>query len=98
MELSYRVMSVNGIPIRLMAERWSHTNACSDDVLATIERPDLIMRGRLNTRVAARRMAGGRYLTVTYRELSSNEGFVIAARITSSIEERAVVWRARRLR
>ena len=98
MELSYRVVSVNGVPIRLMAERWSHTNACSDDVLGTIERPDLIMRGWRNTQVAARRMAGGRYLTVTYRELSFREGFVIAARVTSSIDERAVVWRARGLR
>jgi hypothetical protein len=98
MELSYTVVSVNGIPIRLMAKRWSHTNACCDDVLGTIERPDLIMRGWRNTQVAARRMAGRRYLAVTYRELSSREGFVIAARFTSSIDERAVVWRARGLR
>jgi hypothetical protein len=97
MELSYTVLSVRGIPIRLMAERWSHTNACCDDVLRTIERPDLIMRGRLNTQIAARRMAGGRYLAVTYRELGFREGFVISARVTSGIHERSVLWRTRGL-
>jgi hypothetical protein len=95
MDLSYSVVSVNGIPIRLLAERWSFLNACCDDVLATVGRPDFVLRGGLNTQVAVRRMAGGRYLTVTYRELSSGEGFVVSAVVASSIEERAVVWRAR---
>ena len=95
MDLSYSVVSVNGIPIRLLAERWSYLNACCDDVLATVERPDFILRGWLNTQVAVRRMAGGRCLTVTYRELSSREGFVISALVASNVEERAVVWRAR---
>lgn len=98
MELSYTVLSVRGIPIRLTAEQWSHTNACCDDVLSTIERPDLILRGQPNTYVAARRVAGGRYLSVTYRELGSREGYVIAARITSTINQRAVLWRSRELR
>jgi hypothetical protein len=95
MELSYTVLSVRGIPIRLTAEQWSHTNACCDDVLSTVERPDLILRGRLNTLVAARRMAGGSYLAVTYRELGPGEGYVIAARITSTLNRRAVLWRSR---
>jgi hypothetical protein len=95
MDLSYSVLSVNGIPIRLLAEQWSYLNACCDDVLGTVERPDFILRGRLSSQVAVRRMAGGQYLSVTYRELSSREGFVITAVVTSNIEERAVVWRAR---
>lgn len=95
MDLSYSVVSVNGVPIRLLAERWSYLNACCDDVLATVERPDFILRGGLSTQVAVRRMAGGRYLTVTYREFSSREGFVISASVAPNIEERAVVWLAR---
>jgi hypothetical protein len=94
MDLSYTVLSVNGIPIRLLAERWSYLNACCDDVLATVQRPDFILRGGLSSQVAVRRMAGGRYLAVTYREFSSREGFVISASVTSNVEERAVVWRA----
>jgi hypothetical protein len=58
-DLSYSVLSVNGIAIRLLAERWSYVNACCDDVLATVERPDFILKGWLNTQVAVRRMAGG---------------------------------------
>jgi len=95
MDLSYSVVSVNGVPIRLLAERWSYLNACCDDVLATVERPDFVLRGGVSTQVAVRGMAGGRYLTVTYRELSSREGLVISASIAPRIEERAVVWLAR---
>ncbi len=95
MEFSYTAVSVNGIPIRLLAERWSHTNACCDDVLGTIERPDFILRGWQDTQVAIRRMVGGRYLMVRYCESGSREGFVISARIGTRIEERGVIWRPR---
>ena len=95
MEFSYTAMSVNGVPIRLQAERWSYTNACCDDVLATIEAPDLILRGWRDKPVAVRKMAVGRYLMVTYLEVSSCEGFVISACVERSVDERAVIWRAR---
>jgi hypothetical protein len=97
MEFSFTAISVNGVPIRLLAERWSHTNACGDDVLATIEHPDYILRGLQLTQIAVRRMAGGRYLQVRYRELGFREGFVISAGITSSFNELAVIWRSRGL-
>jgi len=95
MEFSYTALSVNRVPIRLLAERWSHTNACCEDVLGTIERPDLVLRGWRNTQVAIRGMVGGRYLMVRYREFSSGEGFVISARTGTRIDERGVIWRPR---
>ncbi len=95
MEFSYTAVSRNGVAIRLLAERWSHTNACCDDVLDTVECPDLILRGRGDTCVAVRRMAGGRYLAVIYREVSRREGFVISARVVSGVNERAAVWKVR---
>jgi hypothetical protein len=98
MELSYVAMSVNGVPIRLLAERWSYTNACLDDVLDTVERPDLILSGRSGTCIAARRTYGGRYLTVSYREVSRGEGFVVSACLVSRIDEGAVIWKSRVLR
>jgi hypothetical protein len=98
MEFSYTAMSVNGVPIRLQAERWSYTNACCDDVLATIEGPDLILRGWRDRPVAVRKMAAGWYLMVTYREVNSREGFVISARVERKVDERAVIWRARSFR
>jgi hypothetical protein len=97
-ELSYTARSVNGVLIRLLAERWSYTNACCDDVLGTIEGPDLVLRGSKGTLVAVRCMSGGRYLMVTYREYGSREGWVISARIESKVDERAVIWRARGVR
>lgn len=93
-ELSYTARSINGVLVRLLAERWSYTNACCDDVLSTIEGPDFILRGSKGTQVAVRSMWSGRYLMVTYQEYSSREGFVISARIESRINERAVIWRA----
>jgi len=98
MEFSFTATSMNGVRIHLLAERWSHTNACCDDVLGTIESPDYVLRGRHNTQIAVRKMAGGRYLRVRYSELSSRQGFVISARIASSFGEPAVIWRARSLR
>jgi hypothetical protein len=98
MDLSFTATSINGVPIRLLAERWSYTNACCDDVLGTIERPDYIVRGRHNTQVALRKMAGGRYLRVRYEEVGSREGFVISARVTYDFDDTAVIWRTRSLR
>jgi hypothetical protein len=97
MEFSFTAISVNGVPIHLLAEGWSYTNACCDDVLATIQRPDYILRGPGRTQIAARTMTGGRYLQVRYRELSRGQGFVISASITSSLNELAIIWRARSL-
>jgi hypothetical protein len=97
MEFSYTAISITGVPVRLLAERWSYTNACCDEVLETIERPDYILRGRKDTLVAVRTMAAGRYLRVRYRVLSPREGFVISARVTSSLDHLAVLWRTRRL-
>jgi hypothetical protein len=98
MEFSFTAMSIGGVPIRLLAERWSYTNACCDDVLGTIERPDYIVWGRNDTQIALRKMAGGRYLRVRYREVGSREGFVISARVAHSFDEMAVIWRSRGLR
>ena len=97
MEFSFTAISINGVPVRLLAERWAYTNACCDDVLVTIQRPDYILRGSRRTQIAVRRMAGGRYLQVRYHELGRREGFVISASVTSSFNELAVIWRARGL-
>lgn len=94
MELSFTATSTNGASIRLLAERWSYVNACLDDVLATIQQPDYIVRGRDDTRIAVRTMSGGRYLRVRYVEVGSREGFVISARVVQAFEQTAVIWRS----
>lgn len=51
-------LSVEGVPIRLTAERWFHVvenhddlAGYYDDVLETIENPDFVMRGYRDSRL-----------------------------------------------
>ena len=92
--------SVNGVPIRLTEERWSHIVMAHDymtdyyeDVLRTIERPDLVLRGTRDSLVAVRGYGPDRYLSVVYRELTHDDGFVISAYFVRRLNRRHVVWR-----
>jgi hypothetical protein len=93
------VYSINNVPIRLTAERWYHivenhddVAGHYDDVLATVENPDLILRGYKGALIAVR--GGGRkgYFCVVYRETGEDDGFVISAFFTSEINKRQIVW------
>jgi hypothetical protein len=93
-------LSVNGVPIRLTAERWRHISEGHpdlannhDDVLAAIRSPDLVQRGDLSTLLAAKRM-DDLYLVVVYRELTASDGFVVTAYRTRRLRERDVAWRS----
>ena len=95
--------SKNGVPIRLTDERWLHIVENHDDVagyhdevLATIEDPEWILRGYGGALIAVRGMGRRRYLAVLYRELSADDGFVITAYFTSRINRGAVIWPASR--
>ncbi len=80
--------SVNGVPIRLTYERWYHIIESHDDlasyfyeVLETIERPNIVIRGKKGTLKATRNMGRNRWLVAIYRENSKNDGFIITAYI-----------------
>ena len=80
------VYSVNGVPIRLTYERWYHIVENHDElasyfyeVLDTVERPELIVRGNKKALKAARNIGRKKWLVVVYRELSKSDGFVITA-------------------
>jgi hypothetical protein len=95
------VASVNGVPIRLTAERWCHIvenhddlAGYYDDVLDTVEQPDLILRGYGGALIAVRGMGRKRYLGVVYKELGSDDGFIISAYFTSKINRKAIIWRS----
>ena len=98
MDIAY---SVGGVPIRLTAERWfhiveSHDDLAGyfDDVLNTVEDPDLILRGYRGSLIAVRGAGAGRYLAVVYRQLSADDGFIITAYFTSKVKRRKAVWKA----
>ena len=92
--------SVNGVPIRLTHERWHHIVENHDDlasyfyeVLETVEKPDIVVRGNKGTLKAARNMGKRRWLVVVYRELSERDGFVITAYLLHGKPKGEVVWR-----
>lgn len=82
-----RAISVNGVPIRLTEERWSHiVNKHADllnyqqDILAVVENPETVYRGRRGALIAIRGYGRRGFLAVFYREISQQDGFVITAR------------------
>ncbi|MGC8787378.1 MAG: hypothetical protein ACP5Q1_08140 [Anaerolineae bacterium] len=93
-------ISIKGIPIRLTAERWFHIvenhddlAGHYDDVLETIENPDLVLRGYRNSLIAVRGYGHKRYLMVVYRERSADDGFVITAYFTSEVDRKKAIWK-----
>ena len=97
MDIAY---SVNGVPIRLTAERWYHIvenhddlAGHYDDVLDTIENPDLILRGYRGTLIAIRGVARQLYLSVPYKELKPDDGFILSAYFTTRINRKQIIWR-----
>lgn len=92
--------SVRGVPIRLTAERWAHIvnvheelEGYDDDVLRVIEDPDVVLRESGGAYLAVKGYGSKRYLTVLYRELSKDDGFIITAYFARSMDRGRVVWR-----
>ncbi|MDO8748101.1 MAG: hypothetical protein Q7J72_03170 [Candidatus Omnitrophota bacterium] len=97
------VYSQNNVPIRLTVERWFHIVENHDDlagyydeILRTIEAPDLIVKGYQNALIAAVKIKNNLYLSVIYKEVSKSDGFVITAYFTSAIKKEAMVWQKER--
>lgn len=93
-------LSVEGVPIRLTTERWFHIvenhddlAGYYDDILETIENPDMVLRGYRGSLIAVRGYGRGWYLMVVYREVSTNDGFIITAYFTSKIDRKKAIWK-----
>ena len=91
--------SVNGVAIRLTEERWRHIVRVHPemadkraDIREAIELADSVHEGRGGALVAVRRM-DRLYLTVVYREIGENDGFVISSYLTRRPGTRRIVWR-----
>ena len=96
MKIAY---SVNGVPIRLTDERWEHIvsnkpymNAFDDAILQAIEQPIVLMRGYAGSLVAVLDLARERFLHVVYKEVSTDDGFVITAYISPKYNRDRVIW------
>lgn len=93
------VNSVNGVPIRLTYERWYHIIENHDDlasyfydVLETIEKPELVVRGNKGSLKAAKSFGRKKWLVVIYKEVSKKDGFVITAYFLEEKAKGEVIW------
>lgn len=97
MDIAY---SIANVPIRLTHERWFHIvenhdemAAYYDDALAVVEDPEFVLRGHRGSLIAARGYGRNRYLMVIYKELSTDDGFVVTAYFTRKLDRSRVTWK-----
>jgi hypothetical protein len=69
-------------------------NGYEEDVLDTVENPELILRAAGGVLVAVASFGRHGFLHVLYRELSRADGFIITAYFKDSYNRRQVIWRA----
>lgn len=92
--------SKNNVPIRLTTERWFHivenhdeVAGYYDEVLETIESPEMIVRGYKGSLIAVKNYGHKRYLMVIYREITKDDGFIITAYFTNKINKKKAIWK-----
>ena len=95
-------VSVDGVPIRLTDERWVHIvenhddlAGHYDDVLETVENPDMVLPGHRGSLLAVRGYGRKWHLVVIYRQTTRDDGFVITAFFTDSIDRGKATWKRR---
>jgi len=96
-----KVLSKNGVPIRLTDERWAHITeehcelaGMRLEVLEAVGSPIRILAGGEDELLAVRQISLGKHLVVVYREYE-DDGFIITAFITSkdnSLDRRKQLW------
>jgi hypothetical protein len=93
------VRSVHGVPIRLTEERWKHIVEARDeledrreDVLDAVGSPDWVTKGYRGSLVAWKGYGKRGYLAVIYKELGSDDGFIITAFFTRKPKKKRKVW------
>jgi hypothetical protein len=94
------VISINGVLIRLTLERWFHIVENHDEVagyydavLDTVTNPELIVPGHRGSLTAIRSYGRRRYLYVIYREVTSEDGFIITAYFSSKVNRKKALWK-----
>ncbi len=96
------IMSKNGVPIRLTAERWLHIIENHDDLagyydnaLNAIEEPDYIIKGYKAAFIALKELEKDKFLATVYKEISKEDGFIVTSYFASKIklEKEAILWR-----
>ncbi len=99
------VKSVNGVPIRLTAERLEHIerrhpemSGEEDRILETLASPDYVQEGDSETLIAIKHFdktpLTNKYCATVYRELGEEDGFVLTAYLSSRPASwRKLIWK-----
>ncbi len=102
------IISKDGVPLRITAERWAHIienhdymAGSLDKVIETLQDPDYIVRGDKGTKMALKyyptTAISEKELIAIYREMSTADGFLITAFLTSKGQrlrrKGMVLWR-----
>jgi hypothetical protein len=64
-----------------------------NNVLGVVENPDVVIRESGGAFLAVKGYGRNRFLTILYRELSKDDGFIITAYFARSMDRGRVVWR-----
>jgi len=100
----WSVFSVNGVPIRLTKERLGHIAHRHPElkeehsILETLNNPDLVQQGDAGTLLAVKKfdktpLTENKYLSVVYREVTPQDGFVLTAYYSSTLRQRLIIWK-----
>lgn len=98
------VVSVNAVPIRLTDERWQHITSRhpemvdqQEKLLEAIAKPDQIQVGDTGELLAIRfypqTPLTSKFMVVAYREVSSDDGFILTSYFTNRPSSRRIsLW------
>jgi hypothetical protein len=98
-------ISKNNVPIRLTEERWHHISTGHPEIadyyfeiLETIEKPQTIYEGKQGGLIAVsfKNEQTNKFIVVIYKEVSSEDGFVITAYISNKeqkFENKKIRWK-----
>jgi len=97
-----KVISVNGINIRITNERWLHISEEHPEmagyffeVLETITDPEAVYLGNSGEYLALKEVEPGKYIIAVYKETGIDDGFIITAFLTrriAQVKRREKVW------
>jgi len=97
-----KVISVNGINIRITNERWLHISEEHPEmagyffeVLETITDPEAVYLGNSGEYLALKEVEPGKYIIAVYKETGIGDGFIITAFLTrriAQVKRREKVW------
>ena len=99
------IRSIRGVAIRLTDERWEHIThrhpemvGERDNILETISEPEMIQEGDFGALLAIRlfqnTLLGKKYIIVAYKEIDSEDGFILTAYIAREPSNmRKILWK-----